>query len=223
MPTFDTREPITATIDVVTGAEQTRVEYANRQLVVRAPRIRAWSPRSDGGSIEVTIELPAGSHVNATAQMADFHGDGPLGDCRMKTGLGRIELETAGTLSLKAGVGDVGVGRATGHAEIATGTGDVRVCDLDGTAVIKNSNGPTWIGVAGGDLRVNSANGSIAVDVAHASVVAKSANGDVRLGDVARGSAVLETRAGDVEVGIREGTAAWLDVSARAGRVRTAL
>ena len=69
----------------------------------------------------------------------------------------------------------------------------------------------------------SAANGSIAVDVAHASVVAKTANGDVRLGEVVRGSVVLETRVGDLEVGIREGTAAWLDVSASAGKVHNAL
>jgi hypothetical protein len=56
-----------------------------------------------------------------------------------------------------------------------------------------------------------------------ASVGAKSANGDVRLGDVARGSVVLETRLGDLEVGIREGATAWLDVRAAAGRVHNAL
>ena len=89
--------------------------------------------------------------------------------------------------------------------------------------MIKNSNGSTSVGIAGGDLRVNAANGSIAVDVAQASVVAKSSLGDVRVGAVVRGSAVLETHAGDVEVGIREGTAAWLDVDARAGRVRNTL
>ena len=38
-----------------------------------------------------------------------------------------------------------------------------------------------------------------------------------------RGSVVLETQIGDLEVGIREGTAAWLDVSARAGKVHNAL
>ena len=59
--------------------------------------------------------------------------------------------------------------------------------------MIKNSNGDTWIGEAGGDLRLNAANGDIAVDVAHAGVVAKTANGDVRLGEVVRGSVVLET------------------------------
>ena len=126
-------------------------------------------------------------------------------------------------LSLKTGIGEISVDGASGHAEVTAGSGDVRLRDLDDTAVVKNSNGDTWVGVAGGDLRVKAANGSIAVDVANAGVVAKSANGDVRLGEVVRGSVVLETRLGDVEVGIREGTAAWLDVSAGAGRVHNAL
>jgi DUF4097 and DUF4098 domain-containing protein YvlB len=248
MPSFDTREPITATVELVTGdvritagdvattvvevrpsdpanqedvraAEQTRVEFAGGHLQVRAPKFRSWSPRSHGGSVDVTIELPAGSHVNGHAAMADFDADGRLGDARVKTSMGRVDLETVAKLHLKSGVGDIGVDHVTGHADVSTGTGDVRIRALDATAVIKNSNGPTWVGVAGGDLRVNAANGSIAVDVAHASVVAKSSNGDVRVGAVVRGSAVLETHAGDVEVGIREGTAAWLDVNARAGRV----
>jgi DUF4097 and DUF4098 domain-containing protein YvlB len=89
--------------------------------------------------------------------------------------------------------------------------------------VVKNSNGGTWIGVADGDLRVNAANGSIAVDAAHAGVVAKSANGDVRVGEVVRGSVVVETKLGDLEVGIRDGSAAWLDLHATAGRVSNAL
>jgi DUF4097 and DUF4098 domain-containing protein YvlB len=89
--------------------------------------------------------------------------------------------------------------------------------------VIKNSNGDTWIGVAGGDLRVKAANGSIAVDLAHGTVGAKSANGDVRVGEAVRDSLVLETHLGDVEVGIRDGTAAWLDVRAAAGKVLNSL
>ena len=74
-----------------------------------------------------------------------------------------------------------------------------------------------------GDLRVQAANGSITVDRAGASVVAKSSNGDVRLGEVARGSVVLETALGDLEIGIPEGVPAWLDARAVAGRVQNAL
>jgi DUF4097 and DUF4098 domain-containing protein YvlB len=252
VPTFDTPEPIKATIDVVIGdvriragdrdatvvevrpsdpadaedvkvAELTRVEYASGQLLVKAPKLRSWSPKSDGGSIDVTIELPAGSGVHGTGQVASFDSDGRLGDTRIKTGLGRVQLDQAAAVNLRTGIGDIGVDHASGHAEITTGSGEVRLRDVDGSAVVKNSNGDTWIGAARGDLRLRAANGSIAVDAAHAGVVAKSSNGDVRLGEVVRGSVVLETSLGDLEVGIREGTAAWLDVRSKAGQVHNAL
>ena len=252
MPTFDTPEPISATIDLAVGdvrisagarlttvvevqpsdpssdedvkaAELTRVEYANDRLLVRAPKLRSWLSRSGGPSIDVTIELPAGSRVHGKLGMGDLHGDGPLGDCRITTGLGRIQLDSADALNLKSGAGDITVARATGHAEVMASSGEVRLGELDRSAVIKNSNGDTWVGVAAGDLRLNAANGNIAVEVAHAGVVAKSANGDVRLGEVVRGSVVLETKIGDLEVGVREGTAAWLDVNARFGHLHNSL
>ena len=248
MPSFDTPEPITAIVDVVVGdvriragerdttvvevrpsdasskddvraAEQTRVDCASDHLLVKTPKLRSWSPRSSGGSVDVTVELPAGSELRGTGQATDFHSDGRLGDVRIKTGLGSIQLGEAATLSLKNGIGDIGVERVTGDAEVTTGSGDVRLGELARSGVVKNSNGDTWVGTARGDLRVSAANGDIAVEVAEAGVVAKSSNGDVRLGDVVRGSVVLETRLGDLEVGIREGTAAWLDVRAAAGRV----
>jgi hypothetical protein len=252
MPTFDTPEPISATVELTLGdvrisaaertdtvvgvepsdasndedckaAELTRVEYANGRLLVKAPKLRYWLPRRTGGSISVMIELPAGSDVHGTAGLADFQCDGPLGECRIKTGLGDVRLDRTQSLIIKSATGDVSVDHVAGHADVKVGSGDVRVGELDSTAVIKNSNGDTWVGVAGGDLRVNAANGNIAVDLAQATVGAKSANGDVRLGEVVRGSVVLETHLGDLEVGIREGTAAWLDVRSTAGKVHNAL
>ena len=62
-------------------------------LPVKAPKLRSWLPSSHGGSIDVTIELPAGSHVRAVGQLTDFHGDGALGDSRIRTGMGQIQLE----------------------------------------------------------------------------------------------------------------------------------
>jgi hypothetical protein len=252
MPAFETPGPISATIDVAVGdvrisagdraatavdvrptdasnaedvklAQLTRVEYANEQLLVKAPKQRSWLSQSGGGSVDVTIELPTGSRVHGFGQSTDFRCDGRLGDCRIKTGLGHIRLEQADTLSLRSGIGDVSVERATAHAEVTTGSGEVRLRELDASAEIKNSNGDTWVGEARGDLRIKAANGSIAVDLAEAAVAAKSANGDVRLGEVVRDSVVLETSLGDLEVGIREGTAAWLDVRASAGKVHNSL
>ena len=251
MPTYETPQPITATVELAMGdvriiagdrdatlvevqpsdasneedvkvAELTRVEYADARLLVKAPKLRSWLSKR-GGSIDVTIELPAGSHVHGTMGLGDFHCDGELGDCRIKTGLGRIRLDRADKLNLRSATGDITVEHATGRAEVTAGSGDVRLGELGAAAVIKNSNGDTWVGVAGGDLRLNTANGSIAVDLAQASVGAKSAHGDVRIGEVVRGAVVIETKVGDLEVGIREGTAAWLDVSSRFGHVHNAL
>jgi Putative adhesin len=250
VPTFDTPRPISATIEVALGdvrisaagddvtvvtvqpsdpssdkdrkaAEQTSVEYANERLLVKGPRARSWFSR--GGSIDVVIELPAGSSVNGAAEGADFSTTGRLGTCRIKSGLGRISLDSADVVRLKTGVGDITVDHATGHTDVTTGSGEMHLGELDGTAVVKNANGDTWIGAARSDLRVQAANGDITVGHAHASVVAKSANGDVRLGEIARGSVVLETKMGDVDVGIREGVTAWLDVHATAGHVRNSL
>jgi hypothetical protein len=145
MPTFDTPEPISATIDLAVGdvrisagdrattivevqpsdssnpedlkvAEQTRVEYANGQLLVKAPKLRSWLSRTGGPSVDVTIELPAGSHVHATLGMGDVHCNGRLGDCRIKTGLGRIGVDQADTLNLRSGAGDISADHATGRA-----------------------------------------------------------------------------------------------------------
>ena len=85
---------------------------------------------------------------------------------------------------------------------------------------MKNGNGDTWIGEVAGEARVSAANGDIAIDVAHAGVLAKTANGGVRLGEVSVGSAVAETAFGDLEVGVRNGVAACLDLNTGFGNVR---
>jgi len=252
MPTFETPEPITASIELGLGevritatertdtvvsvepsdaadaddrdvAERTRVTYANGQLVVEVPKLRSWRLRKPGGSIVVTIGLPAGSHLHGKAGVADFHCEGSLGDCRFSAGVGRVQLDEARTLTVKSGAGDIAVERVVGHADIGIASGDVRLRELGSTAVIKKANDDTWVGVADGDLEVSAANGDISVDVANAAVNAKTARGNLRVGDVARGSVVLQTQIGDIEVGIREGTAAWLDVQATAGKVRNEL
>ncbi|MET8860316.1 hypothetical protein ABZW95_29665, partial [Streptomyces sp. NPDC004579] len=58
---------------------------------------------------------------------------------------------------------------------------------------------------------------------AEASVTGTTTNGLLRIAEVARGNVQLETSNGSIEVGIREGAAAWLDVSSNRGQVRNAL
>jgi hypothetical protein len=252
MKTFDTPQPISATIDIAVGvvritahettstsvevlpsddsndedvraAEQTRVELTGDRLEIRGPKLRSWLTRGSGGSITLVVTLPTGSHLDYTVGMGDVHTDGQLGDCRVRTGLGQIGLDHVSTLVVKSGAGKVQVERVSGSVEITDGSGTVRVGEIEGAALIKNSNGETWIGEAHRDIHVKAANGSIAIDHSHADVNATSANGDVRLGAVERGSVDIKTAMGDLEVGIRDGVPAWIDANATAGTVRNTL
>lgn len=209
--------------DDVTAAEQTRVEYADGRLLIKAPRrLREWSPRSDGGSIDIEIELPTGSDLSGHTVAGGFRCTGSLGRCELKSSAGTITLDHAAAVKL-ATAGDITLERATGDAELTTATGDVRAGEIDGSAVVKNSNGDIRIGEIGGDLQIKAANGDIDVDHSRGSVSAKTANGRIRIGSIERGSLVAETATGHIDIGIADGTAAWLDLNTGYGHVRNGL
>jgi DUF4097 and DUF4098 domain-containing protein YvlB len=106
---------------------------------------------------------------------------------------------------------------------VHTGSGTLRLGRVDGAAVVRTGNGDTTIDRVDGDLRVKSANGNI--DVAHAgsSVTTKTANGRVRIAEVVEGQISMASAAGGLDVGIAEGTAAWLDLHSQFGDVRSEL
>ncbi|MGH2539386.1 MAG: DUF4097 family beta strand repeat-containing protein [Actinomycetota bacterium] len=249
MPTFQTPDPISVDLEVgvgdvgieasaradtivdvrptdptkhadVTAAEQTRVDHTYGHLSVKGPGgWRRWRPRRSG-SIEVEIQLPAGSRVHAEVGVAAIRCSGRLGEFVAKVGVGDVSLDETGAVHLKTGAGDIALERATGKVDVVTGSGGVRLGRVHGPAVVKNSNGDTWIGEVTGEARVSAANGKISIDRANEGIVAKTANGDVRIGEIARGAAVAQSAFGEIEVGVREGVAAWLDLHTRFGEVR---
>jgi DUF4097 and DUF4098 domain-containing protein YvlB len=108
---------------------------------------------------------------------------------------------------------------AAGKTVVETGSGRIRIGRIGGPAVVKNANGDTWIREVAGEGRVRAANGDIAIDVAGAGVVAKTANGSVRLGEVSDGAVEVHTAFGDLEVGVHDGVAAWLDLHTSFGNM----
>jgi DUF4097 and DUF4098 domain-containing protein YvlB len=152
-----------------------------------------------------------------------LHSRGRLGDFSCKVGAGNVQLDEVGSVDLRTGAGDITVESAAGRAEISTGSGAVRVGSIDGPATVKNSNGATWLGVVTGEVRVKAANGPISIDRAHEGVVAKTANGSIYIGEVARGTAVAQSAFGDLEVGVRDGVAAWLKLNTKFGDVKNDL
>ena len=209
----------------VSAAERTVVEYAEGALVIRAPRRWAYTVLGAGKeSVDVEIAVPAGSRltVEAPGGAPAIHATGRLGDCHVRTGAGPIRLGAAGSVQLRTGVGDVTLDRVAGLAEVSTGAGAVRIGAIEGSAAIKGSL-DTWIGEISGDLEVRAAYGGISVDRAEQAVVAKTSHGDVRLGEVARGAIVAQTGLGKVDVGVRTGVAAWLDLQTGCGDVLNGL
>jgi len=208
----------------IKAAEQTRVEYSNGRLSVKmAKEWTRFTPFGGVASVDITIELPTGSAIHSESEMGSYDVDGRLEECLFKTGAGSIRLDRTGPLTASTGIGEIIADRIAGNAELKTGSGQVRVGSIDGATVVRSGNGDTRIGEVGGDLRVRTANGEIVIGQARTSVVAKSANGRIRIGDVVSGTVVLETAAGEIEVGIHEGTAAFLDVKTHHGNVRSSL
>ncbi|SET10113.1 DUF4097 family beta strand repeat-containing protein [Nonomuraea wenchangensis] len=170
------------------------------------------------GAVQVAIHLPAGSRVDAKAA-AGLHCRGPLGQVAFTTSYGDIRVEEAGRVRLQSTHGDISVGRAAGHAEVTTTNGAIRLGRIDGTAVVKSAHGDVRIGEVTGELRLNTAYGEVTVDRTLAGVIAKTAHGGVNIGEVVSGAVVMETTGGGLDLGIREGSAAWLDVSSKYGLV----
>lgn len=251
MPAFDTPEAISATAHVEAGsiqftagdrldtvvevrprdpkrdldvraADQTEVTCVSGVLNVRTPKANLLG-LGRTGTVDVRVELPTDSRIDMTGAWAQVLGEGRLGEVRVKTSSGDVRLETTGPLQLKASHGSITVDRVEGMAEITTSSGSLRVGHVDGPGVLKNSHGTTTVGAATGELRVSGANGDIAIGRAEDSVTATTAHGTLRVDEVASGTVQLETSYGAIEVGVREGTAAWLDVSSSSGQVRNTL
>jgi len=212
----------------VKAAENTRVEYddATRTLsiVSRKPLnrfVNFSSKRPE--SIDVDIQLPTDSDVRGEADLGDFQADGVLGTVVFKTDFGAVHLAETGPLDLRSGFGAITVEGVSGSAEVHTGSGDIRVGAVDGTAEVSNDNGKVRVGVVTGPAIVKCSNGSVSVDRALSDITAESSNGEVRIGEVARGKVSATSKNGSVEVGVREGSAAWLELNTSVGRVYSEL
>ncbi|AXG79505.1 DUF4097 family beta strand repeat-containing protein [Streptomyces paludis] len=222
----------------VRAVQQTQVTYSGGRLTVRTPKKRSLFGKS--GAIEVSVELPLGSDVRGTTAMGGFYCDGRLGEVTLKSALGDLQVEEAAGAGLKTDLGDIRLARSTGDIEVI-GAGRIEVGTATGTATVKNGNGATRISEVTGELKIYAANGDVSVGVAHsgidarsangrievgvthAGVTAVSANGGIRIDDAARGRIDLRTSVGELEVGVHEGTAAWLDVHTKFGTVRREL
>ncbi|MFJ9406701.1 DUF4097 family beta strand repeat-containing protein [Streptomyces sp. NPDC101393] len=133
-----------------TTAEQTTVAYADGVLRIHTPEPKS---RLSGpsGSLEVTVQLPAGSRIEAKAAASELRGVGRLGDIVFEGAYRQIKIDEAASVRLTAVDGDVEVGRLNGPAEISTARGEIRIAEaVSGTVVLRTQSGDISVGAAAG-------------------------------------------------------------------------
>ena len=155
MPTFSTPEPISASVELVSGsvhvsatdrddtvvnvrprdpdrasdvriAESARVDFRNGTLAVSAGR--RFISLGRGGAVIVDIELPSRSRLAVSSASADVHAKGDLGDFRFATSSGDAVVGAiVGNIKADSASGGITVESLTGAAVISTASGDVAV------------------------------------------------------------------------------------------------
>lgn len=180
MRTFDTTTPVTTILDIPAGefrfiaadradatvevrptdpgrsrdvkvAEQTEIGYADGILRITAPEPRSRILGPSSGSVEVTVQLPAGSRIEAKTADADVRGVGRLGEVVIESARAAVKIDEAADTEVTIQAGSVSVGRLTGSARISTVQGDLRVDEATrGTVTLRTSMGGISVGVAHG-------------------------------------------------------------------------
>jgi hypothetical protein len=232
MPTFNTPQPITATVEISAGsvrlvatdrddtvvdvrprdesrshdvkaAEQVRVDFSHGTLLVSSQRGFSFPRR---GAVVVDIALPAGSRLNASAASANITADGKYTDCKFASASG-----------------DLAVGSVAGNLKADTASGGITVNDINGSASVSTASGDATIGDVDGDVKFRAASGVLRVSRLHGNLSAQTASGDVTVATAVNGGVSAQTSSGEVVVGIAEGTSAELDLRTRSGEVRNLL
>lgn len=253
MPTFQTPHPIVLDVDLAWGdvhviasdrpdtvvevrpmnaekagdvktASEAQVELAGDVLTIHTPKgWRHYTPFGNSGQVDITVEVPEGSEVRGSTGAGRLVAEGAFGAVGYRSGAGDVRVDEAERLAIRTSSGSIVIGRATGAVELNSTAGSVRIRELAGEATIKNPNGATTIGEVTGTLVVQGAHADVTIANARGTVTAKSSYGNLLVERVDGGRVQLEAGYGGIEVGIAEGTAAWLDVSSQHGVVRTVL
>jgi DUF4097 and DUF4098 domain-containing protein YvlB len=233
VPIFQTPEPITAHVEVVTGsvrlnasdrddtvveirprdpnrasdmriAEQARVDFRNGTLAVSAGR--RFISLGRGGAVNIDIALPSGSRLKASSASADIHADGTFADCRFASASG-----------------DMLVDSVKGNVKADTASGKIAVQNAQGNVTITTASGNATIGQLDGDLKFQAASGGLTIGELRGNVKTQTASGAVTITTAVKGAISAQASSGEVEVGVAEGTAAQLDLLTGSGALNSSL
>jgi DUF4097 and DUF4098 domain-containing protein YvlB len=130
-------------------AAQVTVEFGDGVLRVEAPAVNRMMGSS--GSVEVSVQLPTGSRVEAKAASAELRTVGQLGEVIVDAQHASVNVEEAASGRLTLLAGDIQVGRLGGNAQISTGKGSIQVAEAAAGAVeLRTEAGSITVSAAAG-------------------------------------------------------------------------
>ncbi|MFJ2925792.1 DUF4097 family beta strand repeat-containing protein [Streptomyces massasporeus] len=132
----------------IKAAQQIEIAHHDGVLRIEAPAAKN-RVLGHSGSVEVTVQLPAGSRVRAKGAATDLRGVGRLGDVAFDAAQGTVKLDETGSARLTLLAGDITVGRLGGPAEITTQKGDLRIAEaVSGAVALRTEQGDITVAAA---------------------------------------------------------------------------
>lgn len=143
--------------------------------------------RNHQGTVNFTVQIPAGVRVKAGSGSGDVRIAGAGAEVIAATGNGRVDVNgSTGQVRASTGNGDVAVQDARGPVDVSTGSGTIRVLTSSGPVSASSGNGDIDVSIGkldrSPDMRFSTGNGRVTLrlpDGFGAEVDANTGNGTV--------------------------------------------
>jgi hypothetical protein len=217
MPRFETPQPVSLELEL--SVADVRIDAGDRTDTVVEVLPSDASKRDDVGAAERTRidHSPGRVLVRTPRNWRTYSPFGYGGGVEV-----RVQLPSGSQVVARSAMGSVRATGPLGDTQVKTGMGDIRV-EQASAARLNTGMGDIEIGHVTGAAELSTGTGEIRAGEVGGTVQIKNANGDIRVAEAVRGSVEARTGYGQIEVGVPDGTAAWLDLSTGWGQVRNGL
>ena len=173
------------------------------QLVVDVPhksRGFSFSIVFGRSGISCRVRCPKSSLVSVRSKSADVRVGG-----------------TVGGLNVSTASGDVDAYLVEGGVNVKSASGDVHVREIGSGANVQTASGDVELEIVRGAINVQTASGDLTIGEAYDNVNASTVSGDQQHGAVMRGYVGAASVSGDISIGVRRGSKAYLDCNTVSG------
>jgi len=187
--------------------DEARIElhdhHGRPQLIVDVPhksRGFSFSLVFGRSGISCRVRCPKSSVVSIRSKSADVRVGG-----------------TVGGLNVGTASGDVEAYLVDGGINVKSASGDVQVREVGGGASVQTASGDVELEIVRGAINVQTASGDLTIGEAYDNVSANTVSGDQDHGAVMRGHVSAASVSGDISIGVRRGSKAYLDCNTVSG------